>query len=120
MNTIRNSVKLIGRLGQAPEVKEINGNKMAKFSIATNEYTILKSGEKREETNWHNIVIWGKQAENAEKVLEKGKEVMIDGKLVNRSWVDNAGIKRYSYEIVANNFLLVGKVKSEAEAEVSE
>lgn len=120
MNTIKNSVKLIGRLGKAPEVKEINGNKMAKFSIATNEYIILKSGKKREETNWHNIVIWGKQAENAEKILEKGMEVMIDGKLTNRSWVDNTGIKRYSYEIVANTFLLAGKEKTENKIEVFE
>lgn len=111
MNTIRNSVQLIGRLGQTPEVKTFNGTKMMRFSIAINDFIVLKNGDKKEETYWHNIVIWGKQAENAEKLLEKGMEVLIDGKLVSRTWADKNGGKRYITEIVAENFLLIGMRK---------
>ncbi|MDD4848970.1 MAG: single-stranded DNA-binding protein [Bacteroidales bacterium] len=111
MNSFRNSVQLIGRLGQTPEVKDFNGNKMVRFSIATNDYSILKNGDKKEETYWHTVVIWGKQAENAEKLLEKGSEVLIDGKLISRTWADKDGFKRYITEVVANNFLLVGNRK---------
>jgi single-strand DNA-binding protein len=109
MNALRNRVQLIGNLGAAPEVKTItNGRKMARFSMATNEFYQNAKGEKIEETQWHLIVAWGKAAEIAEKLLDKGSEVAIDGKLVNRTYTDKDGIKKYITEIELNEFLLLG------------
>ncbi len=109
MNALRNRVQLIGNLGAAPEVKTItNGRKMARFSMATNEFYQNAKGEKIEETQWHLIVAWGKAAEIAEKLLDKGSEVAIDGKLVNRTYTDKDGTKKYITEIELNEFLLLG------------
>lgn len=86
MYALRNKVQLIGNLGNAPEVKTTeNGKKLATFSIATSESYRNAKGEKVKDTQWHRVVAWGKVAEIAEKYLEKGKEVAIEGKLVNRS-----------------------------------
>ena len=110
--TIKNRVQLIGNLGAAPEVKELdNGNKMARFTIATSEYYTNKKGEKVNETQWHNIVIWGKLAGIAEKYLEKGSQVVIDGKLTTRNYTDKAGAKKYFTEIVANELLMIDNKK---------
>lgn len=110
MNTLRNKVQLIGNLGMNPEVKEIkNGRKMAKFSMATNETYKNSSGEKVTETQWHNIVIWGKAADVAERFLQKGSEVAVEGKLISRSYSDKEGNKRYITEIEARDILLLGK-----------
>ena len=112
MMTIKNRVQLIGNLGAAPEVKELdNGNKMARFTIATSEYYTNKKGEKVNETQWHNIVIWGKLAGIAEKYLEKGSQVVIDGKLTTRNYTDKAGAKKYFTEIVANELLMIDNKK---------
>lgn len=112
MNNLRNKVQLIGNLGNAPEVVSFNeGKKLAKFSMATNEVYYSQKGEKVTETQWHNLVAWGKIAEKAEKYLEKGIEIAIDGKIVNRSYEDKAGNKRYITEIVVNDFLLLGGKK---------
>jgi single-strand DNA-binding protein len=109
MNALKNRVQLIGNLGAPPEVKTIpNGRKMARFSMATNESYLNAKGEKTEETHWHLIVAWGKVAEIAEKYLEKGSEVAIDGKLVNRSYVDKEGVKKYITEVELNELLLLG------------
>ena len=109
MNTLRNKVQLIGNLGQNPEVKELeNGKKMAKFSIATNETYRNKAGEKVTDTQWHNLVAWGKNAEIIEKYLKKGSEVAIEGKLLNRNYTDKEGVKRYSTEIHVNELLMLG------------
>jgi|ERR1043166_428393 single-strand DNA-binding protein len=109
MNNLRNSVRLIGNLGSNPEVKTINnGRKMAKFNLATNEAYKDDKGNKVNETCWHHLVAWGKQAEIAEKYLIKGKEVAIEGKLTSRNYTDKEGIKRYVTEIVVNELLLVG------------
>jgi single-strand DNA-binding protein len=109
MNTLRNSVKLIGRLGQDPEVKTLDkGNKFAKFSLATSDSFIAKDGSKQEQTQWHNIVVWGNLAGICEKYLKKGKEIAIDGRLTYRTWEDKNGAKHTSSEIVANDFLFVG------------
>ena len=109
MNTLRNSVKLIGHLGANPEVKEFDGgNKVARFTIATNDSYKNKAGEKVENTEWHSLVAWGKTAEIAEKYLEKGKEVAIEGKLTHRSYDDKDGVKRYTTEVVVNEFLMLG------------
>ena len=108
MNALRNKVQLIGNLGMNPEVKELDGGKrIAKFTLATNEYYNNKSGERVQETQWHNIVAWGKTAELMEQLLAKGKEVMVEGKLTSRSWEDNTGNRKYITEVVANEFLVL-------------
>lgn len=112
MNTLRNRVQLIGNLGTAPEVKIISGNKkVAKLVIATNETYKNQKGERVTETTWHNITAWGNNAEFAEKYLEKGAEIAIDGKLKNNSYTDKNGDKRYVTEIVVNEFMMIGKKK---------
>jgi single-strand DNA-binding protein len=109
MNTLRNSVKLIGRLGQDPEVKNLdNGNKFVKFFLATSDSFTAKDGSKQEQTQWHNIVVWGNLAGICEKYLKKGKEIAIDGRLTYRNWEDKNGTKHVSSEIIANEMLFVG------------
>jgi single-strand DNA-binding protein len=109
MNTLRNSVKLIGRLGQDPEVKLLDtGNKVATFALATSESFTTKDGNKQEQTQWHSIVVWGKLAVVCEKYLKKGKQIAIDGQLTYRTWEDKNGMKHYISEVVANEMLFVG------------
>lgn len=110
MNSIKNRVQLVGRLGQDPEIKNLeNGRKMAKFSIAINDSYKNAKGEVVEDTQWHNLTAWGAVAENAEKILSKGAEVVIEGKLVSGSFVDKEGNKRYFTDVHVQEFLLVGK-----------
>lgn len=110
MMNIKNRVQLIGNLGGSPEVKEFeSGNKVARFSVATSDYYTNKKGEKITETHWHNVVVWGKLAEIAEKLLQKGSQVAIDGKLTTRNYTDKQGAKKYITEVVANEFLLMDK-----------
>lgn len=114
MYALKNKVQLIGNLGNAPEVKTFDsGKKMARFSVATSESYRNAKGEKVTETQWHNLVAWGKVAEIAEKYLTKGKEVAIEGKLVNRSYEDKDGNKKYITEVQVNELLLIG-AKAEA------
>ena len=109
MNTLKNKVQLIGNLGQEPEIVNLDsGKKLAKFSIATNDYYYNKAGEKIADTQWHNIIAWGKTAEIIEKYVEKGQEVAIEGKLTSRSYDDNDGIKRYITEVVCSELLMLG------------
>ncbi len=109
MNTLRNSVRLVGNLGMDPEVKNFDNNrKMAKVSIATNETYKNEKGEKITDTQWHNLVMWGTQAKVAEEILKKGDEVAIEGKLTNRSYVDKDGNKKYFTEVVVNEFIKLG------------
>lgn len=110
MNSLRNKVQLIGNLGNDPEMVILeNGNKLAKFSIATNETYKNSEGEKVTDTQWHNIVAWGKTAEIVENYLVKGKEVAIEGKLTSRSYETKEGDKRYITEIKCNELLMLGK-----------
>ena|SRR3989304_3968767 len=110
MNTLRNRVQLIGNLGMDPEVKKFDGNRsMARFTIATTESYKNNEGKKVDETQWHNIVAWGNLATIAEKYLNKGREVVVEGKLVHRSYDDKDGNKKYITEIVANEILLLRK-----------
>jgi single-strand DNA-binding protein len=96
MNALRNKVQLIGHLGQDPEIVNLDsGTKLAKFSIATNESYRNAKGEKVEDTQWHNVVAWGKTAEIVENYLAKGKEVAVEGKLIHRSYETKEGEKRY-------------------------
>lgn len=110
MNSLRNKVQLIGNLGNDPEVVILeSGSKLAKFSLATNETYKNAEGEKVTDTQWHNIVAWGKTAEIAENYLEKGKEIMIEGKLVHRNYETKEGEKRYVTEVKCNELLMLGK-----------
>ena len=109
MYALKNKVQLIGNLGNSPEVRTFDGGrKMARFSMATNESYRNAQGERITETQWHNLIAWGKLADIAERFLEKGKEVAVEGKLVNRSYQDREGNKRYITEIQVNELLLLG------------
>jgi|SRR5690606_17073476 len=110
MNALRNKVQLIGHLGNDPEISNLeSGKKVAKMTIATNESYKNDQGEKITDTQWHNVVAWGKTAELFEKYATKGKEVAIEGKLTHRSYQDKNGEKKYFTEVVANELLLLGK-----------
>jgi len=111
MKSLRNSVQLIGWLGKDPEVKQYNDRKKASFSIATTDVYKNQKGEKVEDTQWHNVVIWGKLAGIAEKYLKKGTEVCIEGKLVHRVFEAN-GEKKYFTEVSVNDLVLLGGKKS--------
>ena len=109
MNALRNTVQLIGRLGQDPEIVNFpDGNKMAKFSMATDDSYKDKSGAKVERTYWHNVVVRANLVQIVEKYVTKGKEIAIEGKLTNRSWNDKVGKKRYMTDIDCNELLLLG------------
>lgn len=114
MSTLRNRVTLIGHLGQEPEVKVLGEEKkLARFSLATSETYTNEKGEKVTDTQWHNLVVWGKLADLSEKFLQKGKEIAIEGKLVTRSYTDKDQVKRYITEIVVNEMLLLSSKKNE-------
>jgi len=109
MSNLRNSVQLIGRLGKDPEVRTFDsGKKMASFSIATTDSYKNQKGEKVQETQWHNLVIWGKLADIAGQYLKKGKEIAIEGKLVHRSYETSSGEKKYITEINVNDMVMLG------------
>ena len=108
MNALRNKVQLIGNLGLDPEVKLLDGGKkLAKVSIATNETYKNAKGERVTETQWHNLIAWGKTAEIVEKFLKKGSEIAVEGKLINRNYTDKEGIKRYVTEIEVSEVLML-------------
>lgn len=110
MNALKNRVQLIGNLGNDPEIINLDGGKkLARFSIATNETYKNAAGEKITDTQWHNVVAWGKTAEIVENYLAKGKEIALEGKLVNRSYETKEGEKRYSTEVNCNEILMLGK-----------
>ncbi|WP_411273536.1 single-stranded DNA-binding protein [Daejeonella sp.] len=104
-----NKVILVGHLGKDPEVRHLEGNvTVASFPLATSE-TYNKDGRKIEQTEWHNIVMWRGLADVASKYLQKGKLVYIEGKLRTRSFEDKEGHKKYTTEIVAENFTMLGR-----------
>ncbi len=110
MNSLRNKVQLIGNLGNDPEIITLeSGKKLAKFSLATNDSYKNSEGEKVTQTDWHNLIAWGKTADIVEKYLTKGKEIAVEGKLTNRSWDDSDGKKRYTTEVVVNELLMLSK-----------
>ncbi len=117
MSTLKNKVQLIGNVGNEPEITNLDsGKKVAKFSIATNEFYKNAKGEKEQDTQWHTIVAWGKTAEIIEKYVGKGKEVALEGKLTSRSYETKEGEKRYVTEVVVNEILLLG-VKGDDKAD---
>ena len=110
MNNLRNKVQLIGHLGQTPEIINFeNGNKMAKFRLATNQSYKNAKGDKVEDTQWHNVTVWGKNVAVVEKYVSKGQEIAVEGKLVTRTWETKEGEKRSTTEIIAQELLLLGK-----------
>jgi single-strand DNA-binding protein len=112
-----NKVILVGHLGKDPEVRYLEGGvSVTSFPLATSE-TFNKDGRKVEQTEWHNIVMWRGLADVAAKFLQKGKLVYIEGKLRTRSFEDKEGIKKYTTEVVAENFTLLGR-KSDFEGDV--
>jgi len=118
MSTLRNRVQLIGHLGADPEVKTLeSGAKVAQIRVATNESYKTQSGEWKEETMWHSVIAWNLLAERMQQQLTKGSFVMIEGKLVNRSYTDTAGIKKYITEVRAVSMMKLDKKASEANKE---
>lgn len=110
MNALRNKVQLIGNLGMDPEIKEMeSGKKLVKVSLATNETYKNQKGEKVTDTQWHNLIAWGKTADVMGKYLKKGSEIAVEGKLINRNYTGKDGVKRYSTEIQVNELLILGK-----------
>ena len=104
---MKNHVQLIGRLGANPEVKILeNGTKLARFTLAVTETYRTKKGEKVNDVQWHSVVAWGNLADIAERLLHKGTQVTIDGKLFNRSFTNKEGLKRNITEIVANELFV--------------
>ncbi len=121
MNAMKNRVQLIGNLGQDPEVRTLNsGKQVAQFSVATSESYKNAAGEWIKDTQWHTVVAWGKLAEISENLLVKGQEVVVEGKVTDRTYEDKNGVKRYVTEIVATEMMLVGKRLKEKSSEVAE
>lgn len=110
MNNLRNKIQLIGNLGSDPEVKTFDsGKKKVNLSLATSDNYYDANGDKVEQTQWHNVIGWGKTADIAEKYLRKGSEIAVDGKIQYRSYDDKNGEKKYITEIVINEMLMLGK-----------
>lgn len=110
-----NRVFLVGRVGKDPEVKQLTGGSMAKFTLATSESYKNKSGEKVEQTEWHNIIIWGNLCDIVEKYVKKGDMLYIEGKIVYGSYEDKDGNKRYTTDINVKELKMLGSKKDKAE-----
>lgn len=109
-----NRVILVGNLGKDPEIRNLEGGaKVASFSLATTEKYTNKNGEKVDQTEWHNVQVWGKLADIVEQWMKKGQMVYIEGRLRTRSWEDKDKIKRYSTEILADNIKMLGGKRDE-------
>ena len=118
MNTLKNTVSLIGNLGGDPEFKALEGgNALARFRVATNESYKDKKGEWVTTTQWHNIIAWGKTAELSNQLLKKGAEVVLEGKLQNDVYTTKEGEKRYKTEVNLREFMLLNRDKKKGEKE---
>lgn len=114
MKNLRNTVTLIGRIGTNPEIVNFENNgKLAKMSLATDESRKDKNGKKVEDTQWHKLVMFGAHAKLAEKYLEKGREICVEGRLINRSWEDKDGKKHYTTEVHVNDLTFIGSSKKQ-------
>ena len=108
MKNLRNRVQLIGNVGKEPQVKSFeSGKTMASFSLATSERFTDQNGKRVEDTQWHQVVAWGKTANFIESYLDKGNRVAIDGKLIHRSYNDKDGATRYITEVLVNEIMLL-------------
>nr|WP_303328167.1 single-stranded DNA-binding protein [uncultured Butyricimonas sp.] len=110
-----NKVILVGTVGKDPEVRNTQNNKVATFSLATNESYKDKNGEKKIVTEWHNVVIWGKLAETVEKYVKKGNHLYLEGKLSSRSWEDQNGTKRYITEVIVHSMTMLPSARKSGE-----
>ena len=109
MSTLKNHVQLIGNVGQDPTITNLeSGKKVARFSLATNEYYKDAKGEKTQNTDWHTLVAWGRTAEIIEKYVDKGREIGVTGKLRTRTFTTDDGSQRYVTEVEAREILLLG------------
>lgn len=107
--TMKNKVQLIGNLGAEPELKTVgNGNAMLRLRLATNERYRTAEGEWKDNTQWHPVVVWGKQAEKLAGLVRKGTGMVVEGRLVQRSYESREGEKRYSTEVVVSDYQLLG------------
>ena len=116
MGTLENSVQLIGRPGNDPEVRTVGNRKLARFSLATNDHYYNENHELETNTSWHNIVAWGKTAESVEKHVKKGKKIAIEGRLRTRVY-EKDGKKNYITEITVNEFMLIDYTSEENETD---
>jgi single-strand DNA-binding protein len=108
MNSLKNKVNLIGNLGFNPEIKTFDdGKKLAKVTLATNETYRNQKGDRVDDTQWHNLIAWGKTAELLQKYTKVGSKIAVEGKLVNRSYQDKGGQKKYVTEIQVSEILLL-------------
>ena len=120
MGTLRNSVHLIGRPGMDPEIKKFGENrKLARFTLATNEKHYNDNMELVQETEWHNIIAWGRTAEIVEKIVRKGRLMALEGKLQTREYDDKDKNKRRVTEVVMDEFMLIDKMSNEDDAKES-
>ena len=104
-----NKVILVGNLGKDPQTRSTpNGQEVATLTVATSEKYKDKSGELQERTEWHTVVVWGKQAESCGKYLTKGRQVYVEGRLATRKWTDKEGAERYTTEVVAESVKFLG------------
>lgn len=105
-----NKVILVGNLGKDPQTRSTpNGQEVATLTVATSEKYKDKSGELQERTEWHTVVVWGRQAESCGKYLTKGRQVYVEGRLATRKWTDKEGAERYSTEVVAESVKFLGQ-----------
>ena len=115
MKNLRNRVQLIGNIGKEPQVKTFeSGRTMASFSLATTENYTDQNGKKVKDTQWHQVVAWGKSANFVESYLDKGNRIAVDGKLVHRSYNDKDGTTKYITEVVVNEIMLLTARAAEA------
>ena len=115
-----NKVILVGRVGRDPEVRHLDNNMMmARFSLATDEFFQNKEGEKTSRTEWHNIVMWRQLAELAEKYVNKGRLLYIEGKIRNRTW-EKDGVKHYAVDIEADTMRFISSPRTEGKPDTSE
>ena len=111
-----NKVIIIGNLGRDPEMRYMpSGRPVTSFSVATSRSWTNADGERREETEWFNVVAWGNLAEICKQHLKKGQQVYVEGRLQTRSWEDNDGKKRFRTEVVANEMIMLGNRRSASE-----
>lgn len=113
MNSLKNKVTLIGNLGSNPEIRDFENNKLAKFSLATNDYYKDKNGNKVDSTEWHSVVAWGGLATLAENYLQKGKQIAVEGKICYKQY-EKDGQKHYYTEIQAYDIVLLGGANNQA------
>ena len=114
-----NRITLLGRVGKDPEVKEVGQNKVCKFSLATSE-SYKKDGEKVTETEWHNLVFWGKRCDVLKEWVHKGDQLLVQGKVKTRSYEDKEGVNHYITEVICDDFEFISSTKKDEKPEAND